>query len=55
LTDCRFRPENIAHLSRTLAGSAQETLRKEITMEGSCVRTFPRMLLDKPVELQIGK
>ncbi len=24
-------------------------------MEGSCIRTFPRMLLDKPVELQIGK
>jgi len=24
-------------------------------MEGSCVRTFPRMLLDKPVELHIGK
>ena len=24
-------------------------------MEGSCVRTFPRTFLDKPVELQIGK
>jgi len=24
-------------------------------MEGVCVRTFPRTLLDKPVELQIGK
>jgi hypothetical protein len=24
-------------------------------MEGSCTRTFPRMLLDKPVEIQIGK
>jgi hypothetical protein len=23
-------------------------------MEGSCTRTFPRMLLDKPVELQIN-
>jgi hypothetical protein len=24
-------------------------------MEGPCIRRFPRMLLDKPVEVQIGK
>jgi PilZ domain len=32
-----------------------ERFKEKFPMEGSNTRTFPRMLLDKPVELQIGK
>jgi hypothetical protein len=31
-----------------------ERFKEKFLMEGSNTRTFPRMLLDKPVELQIG-
>ena len=50
----RALPADAASASQIVRGQFKRQFKEKYPMEGSNTRTFPRMLLDKPVEVQIG-